>query len=109
MFARILEIIPKLDKKEELIKVVRKEIVPILKNQPGFLELLPFLPEITEEKVIAITLWTEKYEAEKYVKEVFPKVEQILKPFLAAPFTVKMYKVETTICEHLFEALTATV
>ena len=81
MFARIVEITPKLNHTEELITAVRKEVLPILKNRTGFLELLTFVPEIAKEKMIAITLWTEKYEAEKFVKEVFPKVEQILKPF----------------------------
>jgi quinol monooxygenase YgiN len=109
MFARILEIAPKLEKKDELIKTVRQEILPILKEQPGFLELLPFVPENVNEKYIAITLWSEKHVAEKYVKEVFPKVEQILKPFLTAPVMFRMYTVETTLCQHLVEALTATV
>ncbi len=109
MFARILEITPKLEKKDELIRTVRQEVLPILKKQPGFLELLPFVPENTNEKVVAITLWTEKYEAEKYVKEVFPKVEQILKPFLSTPITFKPYTVETSVCEHLVEMLTAAV
>ncbi len=107
MFARILEITPKLEKKDELIKTVRQEILPILKKQPGFLELLPFVPEISNEKWIAITLWTEKREAEKYVDEMFPKVEQILKPFLAIPVAARPYKVETTLCKHLVEMLTA--
>jgi hypothetical protein len=106
MFARILEITPKLEKKEELIRTVRQEIVPILKKQPGFLELLPFVPEVVNEKAIAIALWTDKHEAEKYVDEVFPKVEQILKPFLMIPVTVRNYKVETSVCKHLVEALT---
>jgi quinol monooxygenase YgiN len=106
MFARILEFTPKFEKKEEFIKTVRLEVLPILKKQPGFLELLPFVPEIKNEKVIAITLWTEKYEAEKYVKEVFPKVEEIVKPYLTTPIEVRLYNVETTICEHLLEMLT---
>jgi quinol monooxygenase YgiN len=45
MFARIVEFIPKLEKKEEFVKVVRNEVLPILKKQPGFLEFLPFVPE----------------------------------------------------------------
>jgi quinol monooxygenase YgiN len=106
MFARIIEITPKLEKKEEFINVVRQEILPILKKQPGFLELMPFVPEFTNEKVVAISLWAEKYEAEKYGKEVFPKVEQILKPFLAAPVVYKPYTLETTVCRHLVEVLT---
>jgi quinol monooxygenase YgiN len=106
MFARILEITPKLEKKDELIKTIRQEILPILKNQPGFLEFLPFVPEIAKEHMIGITLWTEKREAERYVVEAFPKVEQILKPFLSEPVTVRMYTVETTLCKHFVEALT---
>jgi len=109
MFARILEITPKVEKKEELIQAVRQEILPILKKQPGFVELFPFVPEIASEKVIAITLWTEKYEAQKYVKEVFPKVEQILKPYLKEPIAFKPYTVETSLCEKLLEVLPVAV
>jgi heme-degrading monooxygenase HmoA len=59
MFARIVEFIPRLEKKEEFVKVVRNEVLPILKKQPGFLEILPFFPETKAEKVMTITLWTE--------------------------------------------------
>ena len=45
MFARILDFEIKLEKKEEFIKVVKNEILPILKKQVGFLDILPFVPE----------------------------------------------------------------
>ena len=106
MFARIVEIAPKIEKKDELIYTVRQEILPILKKQPGFLELLPFLPENEAERMFAITLWTEKRDAERYVRETYPKVEQLLKPFLTVPVKVRMYTVETSVCKHLVEALT---
>ena len=107
MFARIVEFIPRLEKKEEFVKVVRNEVLPILKKQPGFLEILPFFPETKTEKVMTITLWTEKWEAERYEREVYPKVEEILKPYLTTPVTFKHYTVETSVCEHLVEALAA--
>ncbi len=107
MFARIVEFIPRAEKKQELVKVIRNEVLPILKKQSGFMELLPFFPEIKNEKVIAVTLWTEKVNAERYGREVFPKVEEILKPYLTAPITYKLYNVETTLCEHFVQALTA--
>jgi hypothetical protein len=109
MFARVLEITPRMEKKEELIKTVRQEILPLLKKQSGFLEVLPLMPEVATEKMIAITLWTEKYEAQKYAKEIFPRVEQTLKPYLAEPIVVKHFTVETRLCEKLFEALNAAV
>ena len=82
-------------------------MLPILKKQTGFMELLPFFPEIKNEKVIAVTLWTEKGNAERYGREVFPKVEEILKPYLTTPIAYKLYNVETTLCEHFVQALTA--
>ncbi len=107
MFARIVEFTPKAEKKDELIQTIRQEILPILKKQPGYLELLPFVPETAKEKMVVITLWNEKNDAEKYVDKTFPKVEKTLEPFLAVPITVRTYKVETTLCKHFVEALTA--
>ena len=106
MFARILEITPKMEKKDELINVIRQDVLSILKRQPGFLEFVPFVPEAVNDKWIAISLWSEKRNAEKYVAEVYEKVENIVKPFLAAPVVFRTYNVETRLCEHLVEALT---
>jgi hypothetical protein len=107
MFARIVEFNPKLEKNEEFVKVVRNEILPILKNQPGFLEILPFVPEIKTEIMITVTLWAEKRDAERYEREVYPKVEAIVRPYLTTPVTFKHYNVETSLCQHFVEALTA--
>ena len=107
MFAHILEFVPKMEKKVEFIRVVNNEILPILKKQAGFLELLPFFPEIRTERVLTISLWTEKRHAEAYEREWFPKVQEILKPYLTTPMTCKYYMVETTICEHFEKALVA--
>jgi len=60
------------------VKVVRNEVLPILKKQPGFLEFLPFVPET--------------------------RVEGIVKPYLTTPVTYKHYNVETTLCQHFAEA-----
>jgi len=105
MFARILEFIPKQEKKEEIVSIVRKEVLPILKRQPGFLEFLPFVPESKTEKAIAVTLWAEKHDAEHYEREVYPQVEGILRPYLTTPVTCKHYRVETALCQHFAEAL----
>ena len=60
MFARILEFVPLMEKKDEFIRVVKKEVLPILKKQDGFLEILPLVPESQTEKMLAVTLWTDK-------------------------------------------------
>ncbi len=108
MFARILDFEVKLEKKEEFVKVVKNEIVPILKKQTGFLEILPFFPEKTrEEKVITISLWATRSDADRYEREFYPKALDILKPFLTTPVKVNYYKLETSVCEHFVDALAA--
>ena len=106
MFARIVEFIPKSENKE-FVNVLRNEVLPILKKQSGFLEILPFEPETKTEKMITITFWAEKRDAERYEREVYPKVDAILKPYLITPVIFKHYNVETSLCEHFVEALTA--
>jgi hypothetical protein len=107
MFARIVEFVPKYEKKEELLTILKDEVLPILKKQIGFLEILPLFPEFKNEKVITVTLWMEKKDAERYAKEVFPRIEQILQPYLNTPITWKLHQVETKLCEHFVNALAA--
>jgi hypothetical protein len=71
-----------MEKKNEFIRVVKKEVLPILKKQEGFLEFLPLVPESKTEKVLAVTLWTDKKELERDENEWYPRVGQILKPYL---------------------------
>lgn len=108
MFARILDCEVKLEKKEEFVKVVKNEILPILKKQTGFLEILPFFPEkMREDKMITISLWNTKADAERYERESYAKVLEIVKPFLTTPVKANYYKLETAVCEHFVEALVA--
>jgi quinol monooxygenase YgiN len=107
MFARILEAVPKFDKKDEFIRVIKNEVLPILKKQHGFLEVLPFFPETKNDKMVAISLWAEKKDAERYEREVYPRVEEIVRQYLGTPIAAKNYVVETKVCEHFEKALVA--
>jgi heme-degrading monooxygenase HmoA len=108
MFARILDCEVKPEKKEEFVKVIKNEVLPILKKQTGFLEILPFFPEkMKEEKAITISLWTTRVDAGRYERESYPKVLDILKPFLTSPVKANYYTLETTLCQHFVEALVA--
>ena len=107
MYARILEFVPLMEKKDEFIRVVKKEVLPILKKQEGFLEILPLVPEIRTEKVLAVTLWTDKKNLERNEQEWSPRVEQILKPYLTNPPVRKLYTLETTLCTHFEKTLIA--
>jgi heme-degrading monooxygenase HmoA len=108
MFARIVNFEIKPEKREDLVKVLKNQIVPILKKQNGFLEVLPFLPEkMKTEKVCVVSLWATPSDAARYEKEIYAKVHEILKPFLISPVQVENYHLETTVCERFVETFAA--
>ncbi len=64
------------------------------------------MPETKTEKRVTITLWAEKWEAERWELEGFPPSwTGIFKLFMAAPAICNHYNVETSLCEHFAEAL----
>jgi hypothetical protein len=65
------------------------------------------VPDVAAEKWVAVTLWAEKRDAERYEIEVYPKVEGLLNPYLNIPVNFRHYNVETSLCQHFVEALTA--
>ncbi|MFZ0200580.1 MAG: hypothetical protein WAL05_15410 [Candidatus Sulfotelmatobacter sp.] len=108
MVARILDCEVKLEKKDDFVTVVKNEVLPLLKKQTGFLALLLFFPDqMKDAKLISISLWRTKADAERYGREFYPRVLEILKSFLIAPVRADYYRLETTLCENVVEALRA--
>jgi heme-degrading monooxygenase HmoA len=106
MFARNLAFEVKLEKKEEFVKVSKDQVLPILKKQVGFLEVLPFFQtKANVEKVFIISLWTTRQDAERYEREFYPRVLDTLKPFLNTPVEVSYSNLETTLCDRFVDAL----
>jgi hypothetical protein len=105
MFARKVEFDLIVNKREEFLRKVRDEVLPILRKQAGFIDMLGVRNEIKVEKALVITLWKTRDDAMKYEKEVFPTLTKILKPYLMTPFVVTPCMVETTISEHFLAAV----
>jgi len=105
MFARILEMTPKPDKRDDIANVVKAEVLPILKMQAGFLEILPLIPELPNDRYLVISLWAERRYVEKYERETFLKIQDLMRPYLVVPIVARPYTVETSLCEHFVHAL----
>lgn len=94
--------------KQACAETVKDIILAIFRKQVGFLEILPFFSEPgKEQKVVAISLWATKGDAERYENEFYPKVQEIVKPYLLTPIVIRPYTLETTLCEHFVETLVA--
>jgi quinol monooxygenase YgiN len=96
MFARHIEVKIKPDKLREFKSVFDREILSILRRQPGFMGTIEMVHELNREHTLTITLWKSKAEAEAYHLKEFPQVMEIARPYLDGSPTVDYYNVEFT-------------
>jgi quinol monooxygenase YgiN len=96
MFARLLEMTVKPEKKAELFKKVREEVLPILRKYSGFMNVINMEVETEPEKIYLMSIWHDRLDAEKYEKESFAKVKAMYEPFLTMPILVRPCKVDET-------------
>jgi len=55
--------------------------------------------------VLTITLWTTRQDAERYEREFYPRVLDIVKPFLDTPVEVSYSNLETTLCDGFVDCV----
>jgi heme-degrading monooxygenase HmoA len=94
MFTRIVECTVRPDKKDELQQRIRNEILPLLQKQPGFVDEVGLVSDHDPERMVAISFWKTREDAERYHRETFPRVQDILKSSLKTPPKVETYNVE---------------
>jgi heme-degrading monooxygenase HmoA len=80
MFTRIVEIKAQSKKGKEVANLVHEEVLPLLKQQAGFVDELVLVSNTEPDRVIGISFWRTQEDAERYNRELFPKVTEILRP-----------------------------
>ncbi len=107
MFARVCELHFNPEKRAELVRMLREDIIPIMEQCDGFFDEIALDLDTHPRKFFAISLWRDERDAEKYQKECFPKIYDMLEPFLLAPISVKHGTIDGTISKKLVTAVAA--
>ena len=94
MFTRIVECTVKPEKRNELLQRLRNEILPLLQKQPGFVDEVGLVSEHDPERMVAISFWKTREDAERYHRDNFPRVQDIVKSYLEGSMKVETYNVE---------------
>jgi hypothetical protein len=68
-------------RKDEFLKAWSSHILPLLKKQDGFVDEF-LLMEEGAEKPCGLCFWKSKQQAERYRRDVFPKLSQSLEHLL---------------------------
>jgi hypothetical protein len=79
MFARVVEYSPVSDAASELVRVVKDTALRIVKAQAG---CVTAFVELRGHAVLGVSVWASTADAERYIRDCYPEIETMLRPFL---------------------------
>jgi len=77
MFTRIVEVTTKSGKARELAAVINDKVLPILKKQAGFVDETVLVSDPDPNRVLAISFWNTREDAERYQEEQYPAIHEM--------------------------------
>ena len=80
-------------KQREFIQLFESQVLPVLRQQKGFRDEIAL---VDGNRVLAISFWDDRKNAETYHNTAFPKMVEKLNSLIEAPPKVEMYEVATT-------------
>jgi len=96
MFTRVVEINAKSGKASELAATIHEKVLPILKKQTGFVDEAVLISDTEPNRIIGLSFWNSKQDAERYHREGYPKVNEILSPLLEGSPVIRTFNVHTS-------------
>jgi quinol monooxygenase YgiN len=95
MFTRFVECNVKPDKKDDFTHKLRNDVLPILQKQPGFVDLIGLVSENDPERIVSISFWNSKQDADRYHREHYNRIAEMLKPTLKRDPVIDTFNVDT--------------
>ncbi|MGZ4811900.1 MAG: antibiotic biosynthesis monooxygenase family protein [Terriglobales bacterium] len=101
MFTRVVEIRTKTGKSRDLTNNINDKVLPILRKQPGFVDEITLVSITEPDRVLALSFWQSEQDAERYNREQFHNVTDILSSLMETPPKVQTFNVDTSTTHHI--------
>ncbi len=96
MYTRVVELNTKPGKARELCATIDDKILPILKKQAGFIDETTLASDAEENRVLALSFWNTKEDADRYNREQYPKINEMLSHLLETAPVIRTFDVHTS-------------
>src|SRR5258708_13224033 len=96
MYTRIVEITSKSGKSRELCNTIEEKVVPILKKQTGFVDETVLVSDTESNQVLGLSFWNSKEDAERYHREQYPKVHEMLTHLIDTEPPIRTFTVQAS-------------
>jgi heme-degrading monooxygenase HmoA len=96
MFTRVVETTSKQGKALELCHTIDEKVLSILKKQNGFVDELVLVSDTEPNRVMSISFWKTKEDAQRYDREQFDNVKKTIQTALDGAPEVRTFDVHTS-------------
>lgn len=96
MFARIVDFVSRPGKTKALNETIQSRLFPILRVQPGFVDEIVLESDVDPNRVVTMSFWRTREQAERYIQETYPAVTAVLIGSLEAEPVVRTFNVASS-------------
>jgi heme-degrading monooxygenase HmoA len=96
MFTRTVEVTTKSGKARELAKTINDKVLPILKKQAGFVDETVLVSDAEPDRMLALSFWNSKEDAERYQREQYPAIHEMIRHLLETEPVIRTFSVESS-------------
>ncbi|MGC2210842.1 MAG: antibiotic biosynthesis monooxygenase [Candidatus Korobacteraceae bacterium] len=101
MFTRVVELLCKPGKTAELTRTASEKILPILRKQQGFQDEIVLTSNTDPSRVMALSFWTRREDAERYQREQYQQIAEMLLPFCEERPIIATFDVNASTVHHI--------
>jgi heme-degrading monooxygenase HmoA len=101
MFTRVVELRSKSGKTNELCSAANDKVLPILRKQQGFQDEILLVSNTDPNRVLALSFWNRREDAERYHREQFTQVTTALRNLIEGEPAVTTFDVNTSTAHHI--------
>src|ERR1700680_2422469 len=96
MFTRVVELTTKPGKNKQLSDTINDKLLPILKKQKGFVDETVLVSDKEDNRVLSLSFWNTKEDAEQYQREQYQKVQETVRHLLDSEPVIRTFDVPTS-------------
>jgi len=96
MFTRVVEVTTKSGKAKELTSIINDKALPILKKQAGFVDETLLVSDPEPDRVLALSFWNSREDAERYNREQYPAIHEMVRHLLETEPVVRTFNVDSS-------------
>lgn len=101
MFTRVVEIQCKPGKSNEVCATASEKILPVLKKMQGFQDEMVLVSTTDPDHLLTLSFWNKREDAERYHREQFAQVTQMVRDLCERDPQVQTYDLNTSTVYHI--------